>query len=329
MKDFHKTTVLIAVFLFWIFYAPLISKAQHSNPEINYAQTENWIFIPDDPQRYECDVFYVYPTVFFGDTAANMDLNSPELREKALGVAIEHSGVFSEVANVYAPFYSQVSIAVLSLDDQESKPYMDIAFKDVETAFEYYIEHLNNGRPFFLAGHSQGSDMLLMLMKKHFNDDDLANQLIAAYTIGFSITDEELAENPWMKIAQKKDDLGVIITYNTQSPDATGSPVLLPGAKCVNPLSWNTTLRYAPKAFNLGAAFFNDDHKINTTIIEYTDAIIDKNGALAVSGPDPDDFYEPGVSFFPRGVFHAYDYNFFYFNLKENVKTRWHRYKNK
>ena len=33
----------------------------------------------------------------------------------------------------------------------------EIPKADVFAAFDYYIKHYNNGRPFILAGHSQGS----------------------------------------------------------------------------------------------------------------------------------------------------------------------------
>lgn len=300
---------------------------QDAAKSMDYSKAENWIFQPENSKVFGCDVFYVYPTVFFGDKPAIMDLQNHKLRDQAMGVAEEHTGVFSGVANVYAPYYRQVSIAVLSLSDMESKPYLDIAYQDVENAFDYYLDNLNNGRPFFLAGHSQGSVMLLMLMKNRFNDEKLLEQLIAAYTIGFSITDEELTEHPWMKIAQAKDDLGVIIIYNTQSPDAKGSPVLLPGAKCVNPLIWTTSQDYAANTLNLGAAFFDDNHKLTKTTPQHTDAVIGNNGALIVTGPNPDDFFTAGESFFPRGVFHAYDYGFFFNNLKANAQTRWDAYR--
>lgn len=171
------------------------------------------------------------------------------------------------------------------------------------------------------------SDMIACLIKDIFDDKSLLDKLVAAYIIGFSVTDEELENYKWLKIAQKADDVGVIITYNTQSVDATGSPVLMPGANCVNPLSWSTSSDLAKKGINNGAVFFNDHHQIEREIINYTSAQIDENGALIVATPSPDDFYSP-TNFFPKGVYHAYDYSFFYRNLEENVKVRVEAYFN-
>ncbi len=318
-------------YIFVIFPLCFISSSCVAQPQadnrVDYSQLENWISRESDEQIHDVDLFYVYPTVDFSKTPKNMELSDLDLKSKAKGVFTEHSGVYSSSTNLFAPYYRQVSIAVLSLSSEESESYLSIGYNDVKSAFNYYLEHYNNGRPFILAGHSQGSDMIACLMKDIFDDKLLLDKLIAAYIIGFSVTDEELENYKWLKIAQKADDVGVIITYNTQSVDATGSPVLMPGANCVNPLSWSTSTDLAKKQLNKGAVFFNDNHQIEREIINYSSAQIDENGALIAATPSPDDFYSP-TNFFPKGVYHAYDYSFFYRNLEENVKVRVEAYFN-
>lgn len=296
--------------------------------DIDYSLDTNWISRGVSQLSNSVDVFYVYPTVNFSETPENMDINNIELREKAVGVFAEQASIFAETTKIYAPFYRQVSIAVLDLPSEQSEDYFSIGYNDVKKSFFYYLEHFNQGKPFILAGHSQGSDIILELMKELFDDHALQEKLIASYIIGYSVTDEDLESCKWLKIAQKADDLGVIITYNTQSVDATGSPVLMPGANCVNPLSWNTDTTRVNKSFNKGAVFFDENHEIEKEIQNYTDAKIGDNGALIASTPSPDDYYSP-TNFFPRGVYHAYDYNFFYRNLEENVKIRIKSYLNK
>lgn len=316
MKSFSYLITFICIILF----SSLKIFAQ--NPTIDYSNQENWITSLGQAINQDVDVFYVYPTVYFDQKPTNMLLNDSVLRQEAIGVFKEQASVFQSSCNIYAPFYRQMSIAVLSLSGEEYDKHFSIAYKDVLNAFEYYLEHLNNGRPFFLAGHSQGSLMLLNLMKEKFDDKDLKKQLIAAYIIGYSITADDLKNYPWLNIAQSDDDTGVIITYNTQSPDATGSPVLLPTAACVNPLNWTTQKTYASANLNLGAVFFNDLVELDKEIPHYTDAQIGENNALLVTGPDPNKFYTEGVSFFPIGVFHKYDYQFFYRNLEQNIQFR-------
>jgi len=312
-----KQQISFLICLSVIFSAPIYSQIA-----IDYEKKTNWISIPSEVGDHQVDVFYVYPTILFSKTPENMSLEDEELKKLARGVYIEQSGVFKNECNVFAPYYAQMSIAVLSLTGPEYDRYFNLAYEQVKSAFQYYMKNKNQGRPFFLAGHSQGSLMLLQLMKDLFDEEELQQQLIAAYTIGYSITDEDLQKYPWLKIAQKDDDNGVIITYNTQSPDATGSPVLLPSAHCINPLSWTTQTTHASKELNKGAVFFNTDENIDQEIPQYTDAQIREDGALIVTGPNPDDFYVEGKNAFPKGVFHKYDYQFFYRNLEENIQTR-------
>jgi len=300
-----------------LFVLFLSTQPIQSQSTIDFSTPAAWI---SKPEKISCDadVFYVYPTVFFSEKAENMKLSDEALKAKAVGVYKEQASIFDGECNIFAPYYPQMSIAVLALDGDEFDNCFNVAYSEVKAAFKYYLEHLNNGRPFFIAGHSQGSLMILQLMK-----DELMNeQLIASYIIGYSVTNEDLKQHPWLKIAQKSNDIGVIITYNTQSPDAKGSPVLLEGANCVNPLLWTTQTTYAPASLNEGAVFFDEEENPNPAIMHYTDAQVRSDGALIVTTPDPDDFYVAGKSAFPRGVYHRYDYQFFYKNLQQNVKER-------
>ena len=145
--------------------------------------------------------------------------------------------------------------------------------------------------------------ILIDMMKKMFDQPELQERLVAAYLIGYSVTSDDLANHPWMKLAQRTDDVGVIITYNTQSENATGSPVLLPGAQCVNPLNWTTSSEIAPKELNLGALFFNDAGEIDSIVPQFTSAWINEKGALVAPIPTID-LYSGGS--FPRGIYHKY-----------------------
>lgn len=71
---------------------------------------------------------------------------------------------------------------------------------------------------------------------------------------------------------------------------------------------------------NLGACFTDYDGKIKTEIPQLTGAYIDdKRGALKVTDINSEDY--PG-ELFDDGIYHLYDYQFFYRNLEKNVQTR-------
>lgn len=289
-----------------------------NNNRPDYAQTTNWLAQPKRVQ-YPVDVFYVYPTIYGEPSPANMEIQNEELRKTARLLLKKQAAVYSGSANLFAPFYRQVSMAMLNTEENMyENSYFRTGYEDVVSAFQYYLDHLNNGRPFILAGHSQGSMALSNLMRDFFNQEKLQNQLVAAYLIGYSITREDFKNFPWMTPATGPADTGTIISYNSQAPGTTGSPVLLQGAFCINPLNWQTDGTVARREQNLGAVFFNQDGTIEKEVAGYTGAQIDlTSGALITTPPETLNIGE-----FPKGVYHMYDYSLWFRNLEENVKLR-------
>ena len=293
----------------------------------DYQKASSWVFQAPTPAK-SIDVFYVYPTIYGEESPANMDIHNTTLRGAARYLIDSQAGVFSESANIFAPYYRQMSFAKLDSEkDMYENQYFQLGYSDVLRAFKYFLKNLNHGRPFIIAGHSQGSMVLIQLMREYFNKTDLQNRLVAAYLIGYSVTLEDFATYPWMKPATQATDTGVIISYNTQAPGATDSPVLLPGAFCINPLNWETDEIPADKSLNLGTVFFDTTTShISRNIPHYAGACVDKEtGALVTTLPENLD-----IGAFPEGVYHRYDYALWYCNLKENIKTRCENYvKNK
>ena len=293
--------------------------------KVDYSASSNWASMPYSIKK-QVDVFFVYPTLFGGIGRMNMDIASDTMRMLVQAVLLKQGSVFENTCNVYAPYYRQMAMDGLSMNEEERDKYFSIGMTDIEQAFDFYITNLNKGRPFILAGHSQGSETLINLMKDKFDKPELMNKLVASYLIGYSVTDDDLAQCSWLKIAESDDDIGVIITYNTQSESATNSPVLLRNANCVNPLNWKNTNKYAPKEMNSGAIFFKDNGEIDSIVPQFTDAWIGENGALIVGTPNIQIYSTSG---FPEGVYHKYDYSFFFNNLMENVDARVNTYLDK
>ncbi|MDD4636549.1 MAG: DUF3089 domain-containing protein [Bacteroidales bacterium] len=317
--------VILLITLLGLFTSCNKSDSLEAIEESNYADSYYWALLPTSIEK-DVDVFFVYPSVFRGTEEMNMDITNDSLRSRVLAIIPQQAAVFNNNCNIYVPYYRQMTFDGLFLSDKERTRYYSIGLADVEEAFDYYIKNMNNGRPFILAGHSQGSQVLIQLMKDKLYKAELRNKLVAAYIIGYSVTDDDLAQCEWLKIAESADDIGTIITYNTQSEFATGSLVLLPHTHCVNPLNWKNTSEYAPKEMNLGAVFFNDNGEIDTTINQFTDAWIDHNGALVAGTADVDIYTAPSS---PVGVYHKYDYSFFFNNLIENVGVRINAFKRK
>ncbi len=249
-------------------------------------------------------------------------------RALAQGIFEAQASVYEPYWDVFAPYYRQMTTNVKMEDGMlatDTEAFKQGAI-DVQDAFEYYINNLNDGRPFIIAGHSQGTMALIELIKNRFGDDEeLRSRMVAAYLIGYTVTDDDL-QKAGLTAAVGANDTGVVITYNTQSPTSVGGPMLMEGAHCINPLNWKTDSTYAPASENLGARFYDfETGEFLREVINYCDARIDmKTGALMTTIPKGEDL-DVGP-YFPKDVYHMFDYASWYRNLQQNVGDRINAY---
>jgi hypothetical protein len=135
--------------------------------------------------------------------------------------------------------------------------------------------------------------------------------------VGYTITAKDI-KHIGMPLAVKADQLGGIITWNTVGKDGK-SPVLNPGALCVNPLSWTDSPIEQAKSKNIYAYILDKKNNKMLKIAHFTSAKIDKRGALVI--PTPTILNQLSMNM-GREVYHEYDYSFFYANIVENVAKR-------
>ena len=298
---------------------------QAAGDAVDYGAAENWAYCETSRTDTEADVFFVCPTVYGGDEGAeNMPLDDEAAKADFLGATNMEKGIYDDDCRFFAPYYRQASLYVYGLPEEERTASLDAAYEDVQAAFSYYLEHYNEGRPIILAGFSQGGDLSLRLLRDHFDDPALQDQLVACYAIGWRVTEEELAEHPHMQAAQGESDTGVIVSFNSEAPAVTDSLLIPAGTKtlAINPLNWRTDSTPADSSENLGACFTDYEGGITEEIPQLTGAYIDaERGALKVPDVSPAE-YPAGLSIFSDGIYHLYDYQFFYRNLEGNVGTR-------
>lgn len=306
--------LLIAVFL--------CQSGCHSETDaIHYGRKDNWLSIPLKPNK-KVDVFYLYPTVWQKKENDSFDIcpiNDPAMRKEARKVFSEQATAFEPVANIYAPYYRQAdAVQLLALSFEERDAFLaQTAKQDVFAAFDFYIRKMNKGRPFILAGHSQGTILLRSLLFEYMKEHpDVYQRMVAAYLIGYSITQKELDASPYLKFAEKADDTGVIISYNTESPFVEDKNLVIQADTLViNPISWTTGDENAPASMNLGSYLPDDNGKYHI-VQNFADAQIFEKRRSVVCTTDK------CLSIYPFGFFHAYDYAFYYMNLRENAKQR-------
>jgi hypothetical protein len=327
---YAKNTMKKTLGILIIFIASLALLCACSQPKdaetVDYSKAENWAYYAEGEGK-AADLFLICPTVHMGGNGEyNMSMDDEETKESFVGALNMERGIYENSATMYAPFYRQMTFPVYSMSEEEMKPYLEIAYSDVAAAFEYYMENLNNGRPIILAGFSQGSQLLLMLLEEYFDDAKYSDKLVAAYCIGWRITEEDVAENPHLKVAEGEDDTGVIISFNTEATGVDDSIMVPRGTKTlgINPLNWKTDSTPADKSLNKGACFTRYSGEIKNEIPNMTGAYLDgERGTLIVPDIDPAEYSN---SLFPDGVYHLYDYQFFFRNLEENVAVRLENY---
>ena len=287
-----------------------------------YADVNSWAYCESEAEG-KADVFFVTPTVFLGkDGRLTWDVYDDETRSSFVGAINMEKGIYDTDTRFFAPLYHQASLIAYDLQQEEREALFDTVYAEVREAFMYYLEHFNHGQPIILAGFSQGGDMCIRLLKDCFAQPEVNDLLVACYAVGWRITDEELAENPHIRFAERAGDTGVLIAFNTEAESVTESLMIPSGVRtrCINPLNWKTDSTPAPAAENSGACFTDYSGSITKEIPALTGAYIDeKRGALKATDVSAADY--PGV-LFADGIYHLYDYQFFYRNLQENVQLR-------
>ena len=186
----------------------------------DYADATMWITRDGDPDGTGADVFYVVSTWEKDWTDAKgrpvhyADVWKPEHRDR---MAIEINGVADYMTpgnRFYSPFYRHATIdAFVTRDEDYIYERTRLSMKDVCDAFDRFVEGRDASRPLVIAGFSQGG-MAVVELLKHMSDETYS-QLAAAYVMGYKVTDEDMASCPHIKPAERADDTGVTICYNT------------------------------------------------------------------------------------------------------------------
>ena len=232
--------------------------------------------------------------------------------------------LYEDNCRIFAPYYCQACLSVYYLEDADRAPYFEISFEDCEAALLYYLEHENNGRPFILAGFSQGADMGLRLLEKYGDTEVFQNQMIAAYLIGWRITDEDLNSYPFLKMAQGEEDIGVIVSFCSEADYVTGSVIVPEGCYTygINPLNWCTDDTYAPASQNPGSQFYRYTGALYSFHEHVTGCYRDQTRGVIIPTDIDAETYAPTQPVFCEGCYHSYDLSLYFTSVRNNIRTR-------
>ena len=141
----------------------------------------------------------------------------------------------------YSPYYRHITLNTWATLNENiiNQRFHDVAFADIRNAFNHFATHFNNGRPFILAGFSQGGKAVVELIK--VMPEEMRERMVAAYVLGYKVTPDDVKQAPWLVAAKDSTDTGVVICYNSVSDVKHIKPVIsAPCAMCINPVNWRT-----------------------------------------------------------------------------------------
>lgn len=175
----------------------------------------------------KADCFYVYPTVDLGLRPANHDDFSDT--DPMAKPAVAQAARLSEVCDVYAPLYRQVTIGTYVFGAEAREARLAVAFSDVADAFAHYLGQFNHGRKIVIVGHSQGAEMVVRLLRRFFEQDPaLRERLVVAMAIGgkVEVPPGRLrgATLSTIPLCSRPDELGCLVAYQTRRAGSDASP---------------------------------------------------------------------------------------------------------
>jgi len=296
----------------------------------DYFNKEHWAALPeredgadyipagltDEQASASADVFFVHPTTFLRNTGWNAPMgHESSARWVDDAIMSGQANVFNGAARVYAPRYRQAQIyAFLALEDGGNEA-LELAYTDIETAFNHYMTEFNNGRPFILAGHSQGALLTRWLLERKITGTALLDRMVAAYPIGFPMRTDELARSlPDIPVCESPLQTACLASWNTISD---GYRPLEPTKNniCVNPLTWTSDGKQGKFQDNEGALTVKSEALMKAI----SDARCD-DGMLYVSKIRTDVY--DSLPYMGKGNHHLLDYALFWLNIRENVNAR-------
>lgn len=323
---------------------------QGSPPAPDYARPANWAARPEAPgastvrppnakrltRRADVDVFYVHPTTFRSRDRWNQDVADESVnRWTDASVIARQAGVFNDCCRIFAPRYRQASFLATSdrmMTGDGGRAYT-LAYSDILRAFDYYMANDNKGRPFIIAGHSQGAEMSYRLLRDRIEGKPIAKKMVAAYVIGLDLTEGEFGRAfRELTPCTTADATGCILAWNAVTPEtdvarlggfAGARYVARHGTEdgkrllCINPLSWRRDDRAVPASANPGSVpGAPGEGEMQPLRRGLANARCDRGFLIVERDP------ALGLDALPGGSLHYHDFGLFYASMRTNVTAR-------
>ena len=314
-------------------------------PGVAPPEDSDWPFVSPDPaapaeitatSRPELPtpdfaVFFVHPTSFLDGSRWNAPLDDAESQTRARLMVRGMASAFNQASEIWVPRYRQATFGAFLTDSDQSSKAIEAAYRDVEQAFDVFMQSVPQDRPIVLAGHSQGALHVMRLLTDRVAGTDLAARVAMAYPIGWPISlDHDLPRLgmpacasaiqancivSWASFAEPAEPSQFMRRY-ASTPGLDGQARGQSAILCTNPLT-GVIGGTAPMSRNLGTLVPNDDMSGGELVPGAVPARCRPDGILLIGDPP-----EMGRYVLPGNNYHVYDIPLFWRNLQEDVARR-------
>ncbi len=320
----------------------------------DYADSANWAALPSRedladmvPEGVErgvvqgespVDVFYVHPTGFLKGSSWTFSMDpDTSTEENTAWMIANQASPYNGCCNVYAPRYRQASIfTYFSVEEEVRDEILAFAYTDVERAFDYFLAHYNEGRPFILASHSQGTHHGIRLLQEKIDGTELADRMVAAYLIGGALASAEFEDLADIALCDSPEQLRCAIHWDTWSEAVKEDQEPVPNV-CTNPLTWRLDGPRAGRDQHVGAVADSGEYHVELSGDDAARGVVFAphgeplpnsieaecaGGMLFITDQSDNTFGERGIG----GNYHGLDYTMFYMDIRDNAILRANRY---
>lgn len=324
----------------------LAAPALAGAPAPDYAQAQYWSTVDSLPQGValsktlrNVDVFWIHPTTTRSQTDYNHDPLDPAVLKWTEESAVQRqASAFSACCRVFAPRYRAATTKALA-DPAHRADAFALAYSDIERAFDWYIAHENRGRPFIIAGHSQGGAHTTSLLEKRIKSTRLQGHMVAAYVIGINLMEGDLSPRlAGIPFCNTPAQTGCFVQWNAVLAGSDNEPMLKSyrdifvaqnGGKdggsplCINPVTFDARRPLSLSADAKGAVAGDPGFGAMGPLQARAVAAECRDGLLTVR-PVP----SLGLKPLPGGSMHFHDVGLFWADISANAALRaqaWHK----
>jgi Protein of unknown function (DUF3089). len=278
-------------------------------------------------------IFFVHPTSYIEKGSWNANLDDATSRERADLFVRGMASPFNAASAIWAPRYRQAAIGAFLTDQPEAERAIDLAYRDVLTAFDAFVKAVPADQPIVLAGHSQGAFLLRRILRDRVAGTLLQQRIVAAYLIGWPVSIPHDLPRTGLPPCETADQAGCIVSWLSVADPA--DTAMLTGAYarrrgldgqavggsaflCSNPLT-GTRGGKADAAANLGTLVPDFATGTGTLVPQVVPAACEADDFLHI-GPAPK--LELDAYVLPGNNYHVYDMTLFWANLRTDFARR-------